>query len=663
MSTSRTLPPRKRREDSFLGVHFDFHAGADCTNIGERVTHEMIGRIIALVKPDYLQCDCKGHPGISSYPTRVGHAAPGFVRDALRIWRDVTAEHGVALYMHYSGVWDSAAVQHHPSWACVNELGKRDKNQTSVFGPYVDKLLIPQLQELCDDYGVDGAWVDGECWATLPDYGRQTARLFRDQTGLAELPKSAADPHYFTLLEFCREGFRQYLRHYVDALHRHHPGFQIASNWAFSSMMPEPVSANVDFLSGDYPMQDSVNAARLEARCLAKQGKPWDLMAWAFSSRWEDHCRSTKSVPQLQQEAAVVLALGGGFQAYIQQERDASIREWTLTLMAEVADFCRARQPFCHRAETVPQIGLLYSTAAYYRKAQKLFAPSAGELVPMTGILHALLDNQQAVDIVMEHHLAGQMHDYPLLIVPEWGYLAPGFMEELRAYVRQGGTLLLIGPQSTALFSEELDITLQGEASKSMKWLEHNGWLAGTHGGYQAATLGARASAYGRLYERDDLAGPASPAAAITPYGAGRIAAVFMELGERYRTARTSVVRDFLGALVAELFPHPLVSVTGSHFVDVVVTRNHGKLTVNLLNTAGPHHDPSVYVYDEVPPLGPLTIRLRLPEAPTAITRYPAGEALSIHYANGIAEVTLPRLEIHDVLVVEGGGRTSSISG
>jgi hypothetical protein len=49
--------------------------------------------------------------------------------------------------------------------------------------------------------------------------------------------------------------------------------------------MTEPVTAKVDFLSGDYPQMDSVRAARLSARWLAAQDKPWDLMAWAFAGK------------------------------------------------------------------------------------------------------------------------------------------------------------------------------------------------------------------------------------------------------------------------------------------------------------------------------------------------------------------------------------------
>ena len=157
------FPKRLKRAESFLGVHFDFHAGPDCTEIGKNTTRAMVENIINQVQPDYLQIDCKGHRGLSSYPTKVGNRAPGFVGDPLRVWRQVTAERGIALYMHYSGVWDSEVITRYPNWGAVNADGKVNWRATSFFGPYADRLLIPQLRELAGEYGVDGAWIDGEC--------------------------------------------------------------------------------------------------------------------------------------------------------------------------------------------------------------------------------------------------------------------------------------------------------------------------------------------------------------------------------------------------------------------------------------------------------------------------------------------------------------------
>lgn len=87
-------PPRHKRSESFLGLHFDFHAGPDCREVGKNTTPEMVAAILDKVGPGYLQIDCKGHPGYSSYPTKVGNPVPGFVGDPLRVWRQVTAERG-----------------------------------------------------------------------------------------------------------------------------------------------------------------------------------------------------------------------------------------------------------------------------------------------------------------------------------------------------------------------------------------------------------------------------------------------------------------------------------------------------------------------------------------------------------------------------------------
>lgn len=73
------------RKNAFFGIHFDLHAGKRDTELGADVTEEMIHRLLVRVKPDYVQQDCKGHPGYTSYPTQVGWSSPGIQQDALAI--------------------------------------------------------------------------------------------------------------------------------------------------------------------------------------------------------------------------------------------------------------------------------------------------------------------------------------------------------------------------------------------------------------------------------------------------------------------------------------------------------------------------------------------------------------------------------------------------
>ena len=170
-----------KRSDCFFGIHFDLHASEDITDAGKTLTAEMIDTFLLKVKPDFIQIDCKGHPGISSYPTKVGFHVSGFEKDPLKLFREVTAKNNVALFMHFSGVWDNKVVKEHPDWDVIRADGKPSGQKVSFFSPYLDTYMIPQLKEL-SDYGVDGAWIDGECWAVEPDYGKESIKKFREES-------------------------------------------------------------------------------------------------------------------------------------------------------------------------------------------------------------------------------------------------------------------------------------------------------------------------------------------------------------------------------------------------------------------------------------------------------------------------------------------------
>jgi hypothetical protein len=647
-----TVPARLKRADSFLGIHFDFHAGPDCLEVGKNTTPAMIERIIDLVRPDYLQIDCKGHPGFSSYPTKVGNPVPGFVGDPLRVWRDVTARRGVALFMHYSGVWDGHAVKN-AGWAAINADGTANPKATSFWGPYAEKLLIPQLRELAGDYGIDGAWVDGECWASVVDYSPAALAAFTQATGITAIPRKAGEPHWFEFLQFHREAFRRYLRDYIAAVNRTHPDFQICSNWAFTDHMPEPVTAPVAFLSGDYSPDDSVNSARLSARFLAHQGKPWDLMAWSFSRKTADAPAGKtgptfqKSAVQLQREAAIVLALGGGFQAYFKQKRDGSIFDEQMPAMAEVAQFCRARQHLSHRAVTVPQIAVLFSVEDTYRRVNSLFGRS---LARVNGVLQALVETQNSVDVLGEHQLTGRLAEYPLIVVPECDYLTPAFRDQLAAYAKAGGNLLLVGPASAKLFERELGIALAADTKGNVPLrLSHAGTDAGLSARAQIATLAPGVREFGRLTPTKNPGGSAQPAASISSHGRGKIAAVYFSAGQAYAKDKPAALRQFLHALARELFPEPMVEARGAE-VDVTVARNHGKLLVHLVNTSDPHA--TAGLLSAIPSTGPLSVSIRHPRKPTSVALAPSGQALAHTYRNGKIELTVPAVAVHEIVVI-----------
>ena len=283
--------------------------------IGDHTYPEDIAWYIEQARPDFVQCDCKGHPGNSSYPTKVGKVADKLVADNLRVWVDTIHSYGLPVYVHYSGVMDAEYVKAHPEDGAINEDGTPDRNCVSVFGPYVERLMIPQLKELIDEYGIDGVWVDGDNWAVCRDYSAHAAPYLKDGITYSEHNR------------IMREGFMRYLKRYVDELHEYAPQFSIGSNWLYSSQVPEKPVVDVDYLSGDFDPANSAHRIRFETRCMAHQGKPWDLMTWSFGTEYNSYGSVSKSAPQMIQEAAMVVSHGGGFQVYMTQTTAGNARK------------------------------------------------------------------------------------------------------------------------------------------------------------------------------------------------------------------------------------------------------------------------------------------------------------------------------------------------
>lgn len=92
----------------------------------------------------------------------------------------------------------------------------------------------------------------------------------------------------------------------------------------------------------------------------------------------------------------------------------------------------------------------------------------------------------------------------------------------------------------------------------------------------------------------------------------------------------------------------------------MAVNRIEGKLAINLVNTAGPHADNNIYVFDDIPQVGPLKVKIRSSKKPQKVTLEPAGKTIAYKYADGKIEFTLPRLQIHDIIVVEKSRKAGS---
>ena len=650
---------KKKRRDSYLGLHFDFHAEPQkCQKhiLGDNLHEEDIRVICRELRPDFIQIDCKGHPGFTSYPSRLGNAMPAFSQDPMALWRRVTAEEGVALYAHYSGVEDIKYVRENPAEAVKMADGTFSTLATSTFGHYDERLLIPQLMEIAS-YGLDGVWIDGECWATRVDFSEEAIAAFLEKTGMnirQDLPIATDHPYHFLYRDFCREQFRKHMKRYCEAVHARYPDFQIASNWAYSEEMPESTeSAAVDYLSGDCAPQNSIEAISFSAKILAPQNMPWDLMSWGFRAlgdAWDHH--ANKHPVQLMQEAAAVLMHGGSYQIYTMQRRDASPKMNCVMQLKPVMEFCRQRQPFCQGQSCIPQAVLFNSTADHYRalsymKDNSYLFGNATTYDSVKGWVRLLIYAGHSFDIREEHNLFPHIGEHPIIIVPEaQTYYDQDAVEVLLNYAVCGGNLVIAGLKAAEQFAQHLDEAVLGEWDNSHianLSIDSNFWSFFPRP--IRSVRGGSAVVYGSYKEDGET--EKFPVASLFHYGKGRIMLIGADLGAGSISHLSVTARKIAEALF-ELYTPP-ARISGSHCCEVYVAKKENRMLVHLLNIAGDHSNCTVDSFDEIPPLH--NLRLSLSCAPAKAVWQPGNLPLTIVPCRGGGfTVSLPPLDIHAIV-------------
>lgn len=661
--TAQKSDVRNWHQRLFFGLHYDLHAGAGDTELGAALTHEHLREALLRVKPDWVQCDCKGHPGYTSWPTKVGSTSPGVVRDALRIHRDVTRELGIPLVMHYSGVWDIRAVELHPEWARIGSAaegeGKEDfiKGTTCNLSSYTDELMVPQMLELIEKYDVDGFWVDGENWATRACYCSRCTGEFTARTGITDIPQLPTDPGWAAWADFHRTIFEEHVQKYTAAVHARKPGCLVCSNWMYTVSHPSNICVPVDYLSGDFTWKWGVYDALLEGRFMESRGLSWNLMAWGFSSSETEMSGWTfKPAAHLCQEAAVVIALGGNIQIYNQPQRSGHLTNWQQEIMADVARFVRARQPWCQYSKSVQQVAILHAASHYYKQnGVVLMAKSGQGHIPLVGALHALLENHCQVDVLGESDLCERMSAYSLIVLPEQTNLNDELKTALADYVRNGGKVILSGTHIAADFAELTGTVSDGDIQDGYFYLPVGRESTIVKGPWQPVKLRGARNLYSLMLQQEPgYNATDSPAVTLNCVGEGLVLAIHSAFFMHYGMTHYPRTRALVGEFIAALAPEFLVSIDAPARLQLSLRRQPGHLIVHLLNLGSGHPTtPQQTMIEEVPPVGPISLRIVAAKEPTRIYLAPGMEQLSWNFRAGILTVQIVSVGILDSVVIE----------
>ena len=442
----------------------------------------------------------------------------------------------------------------------------------------------------------------------------------------------------------------------------------VCSNWLQTFKNPGAPTVPTDWISGDNTPVWGVDSSRCEARFISTRGKPWDIMMWCFyfSQGWLGEAKwapAMKPVQMLQQEAAVIVALGGNVQTCENPfggVRTGQLIPWRMKRIGELARFVKRRRALCQNAATIPQVAILHSE--HHVRA----TPTGSNLMwnvdvaPVQGAVFNLLECHYGVDILDEWALLPRLPDFPVVVAPEQDCLSDGMVVALKEYVKNGGRLLVSGAKAFDRFGQEFLGVKAGKVVDTA--IYHVPALDGTVPIFSAqwrlaeiatakslATIGATP-----LLGEQILA---HPAATLNKVGKGAVAYIPCDIFRDFNASRYPLTRIFVHGVMRALAGRLDIEVKAPACVDVVLRRKGGKQIIHLVNrSSGIPNLPNSGVIDEIPSVGPATITLKLPGKPRKVRL--AFEKTTIRWKyiaghkGGTLRVDLPFVHIHAAVVV-----------
>lgn len=665
--------PRWHGDTVYFGLHYDLHASDEDIDLGASANPEQLVPALRLMNPDFVQTDSKGVFGQTSWPSKTPGAtvSKGVVEDALAGWAAAAKQVRIPLHVHYCAAWDIAAARKFTEWCAVDRDGQpidgRQDSATdqplallSTRSPFVDELLIPQMIEQIERYGVDGFWIDADLAFLRTDYSQWMQQAFQKRTGKADLPHDPSDSDWDLWMDFQRDSYYEYVRKYVQAVQD--AGALICVNWLQTFRNPGPVDIATDWISGDNTWVWGMDASRCEARFISTRGKHWDLMLWAFYKTGAHGDESApwvaKPVQMLQQEAAVTLAFGGGIQLYEHPPnlRDGRLIPWRMARMGEVGRFVKARRELCQNTETIPQVAILHSEAHYYAGQEGPFPHYGQAARSVIGATYAMLENHYGVDILDEWALLPVLDRFPLVVAPERNRMSEEMVAALKQYVAQGGCLLLTGADAYERFGGDfLGVQTAEIVTDTTYHIPADDGAVPLYSPTWRHLVPESAEPFGRLGETpllDDRLLP-YPAAIINTVGEGRVAYVPAELFDFFGRVRYPPLRAFVGALAQALAGDLAYRVTAPRCVDVVLRRKSNQMIVHLVNRAsGIPNQPNDATIDEIPPVGPISVEIAMADEPASVTLAFEDGDMSWSYGNDVLQVHISSLHIHAAVVI-----------
>ncbi|MCC7407869.1 MAG: beta-galactosidase trimerization domain-containing protein [Phycisphaeraceae bacterium] len=392
-------------------------------------------------------------------------------------------------------------------------------------------------------------------------------------------------------------------------------------------------------------------------------------MTSRFHKAWGDF-GGVKPYAALEYETSQMIAHGArcsvGDQMHPRGLLDPSAYEVIGRVYQRVAE----REPWLKGAKPVTQIAVAHLVSG---------VPGAPEswTAAANGAVRMLTQLRQQFDVLDPREQ--DFSRYSLLILPDFVTVDAKLAKRITAYLKRGGVLLATGlsglsPDGTQKLLPQLGITPKGLSPFTTTYLRFdpsvNAVTSGPASDHVMYERGARvlpshsAKVLARVVEpyfertwEHFCSHAQTPPAKCTRYAAavlqGRVGYVSYPIFSAFANHGNFPYRQLVQALIDRLLPDPILRVDGPTGLETSVMRQGRRTVVHLLYYSPERRTPSLDMVEDIIPLTDLHLSLSLPKSPRRVQLVPQRRDLPFTYRSGRVEVTLPRLDGHQMIAFE----------
>ena len=682
------MPTRTNKPLRYRQIHLDFHTSEHIPGIGAAFDPQDFVSTLKRSHVDSITIFAKCHHGWSYYPTKVGKPHPQLSRpDLLGDMVKALGAADIECPIYISVQWDELSAREHPEWRVVSATNRyhhalpgdpsSGKNLSPAWHticlnhPGYRQYILDQAREVASRYETQGIFFDiiltpdcvcAACIARMQANGldpENPADRLKNDEAVNEQFRSEISAALFA--EFPG------LRVFYNCGHIHKQGPQRFKNYTHLELESLPTGG----WGYDHFPSSARYAATLGFDFVAHTGK--------FHTSWGEF-GGFKHPDALEYECAQMVALGSKCLIGDQLHPDGAINPDTYASLAPAYARIEKLEPYLEGARQVSQVAIL--SAEHFNPAGGRNHPSDDGAAQMLLELHVpfdVIDGTTAFD------------GYQLLILPDEIPVDAGMAERLKRFVAAGGKLIASwhsGLDAAGAFGIGAGVT-RGKAPvafrpsyvKASRDLDPSMPETAFVMYDEAETVAAAGatvlaeiypSYFNRTYAHysSHQQTPDDPAAqplgvAVTEHNG--VAYVAYPIFRLYRAMGQPLYKYIVRGLLDRLLPQPTLTTDLPSAGRATLTRQstEKRHILHLLYATPQVRGKDVRgddgssrmmeMIEDVPAIGPVTAKVRLPSSPSRVFDAMSGDELAwTANRDGQIEVVVPRLRIHTALVFEG---------